>query len=305
MKELVVISGKGGTGKTSLVACFAALHENKVLADCDVDAADLYLVTDAHILRRELFKGGKKARILADRCTGCGECERLCRFGAVVNGEDVSRPDDFHIDPISCEGCGVCALICPAEAIEFKEAVSGECFISETRHGPMVHARLGIAEGNSGKLVSLVRNKAKEIAVRQSLDMVLIDGPPGIGCPVIASVTGTDLVLVVTEPTLSGLHDFERVRQLADHFKIRIVVCINKCDLNPEISSRIEEHCREAGVEVVGRIRYDKVVTTAQIRKTSVVEFSDNSVSKEIRRMWGRVSEILELDVGAPRRRPA
>lgn len=296
MKELVVISGKGGTGKTSIVACFASLYENKVLADCDVDAADLHLVTDASIINREPFTGGKKARILTDRCTGCGECERNCRFDAIMTGNDANGAEDsFQIDPYSCEGCGVCVLVCPEDAIWFDEVVNGECFISETRHGPMVHARLGIAEGNSGKLVSVVRNKARGIGVKRGLDLVLIDGPPGIGCPVIASTTGTDLVLAVTEPTLSGLHDLERVRQLAGHFKIDTVACVNKYDLNPEMASRIEEHCGENGVKVMGRIPYDKEVTSAQIQKTSVVEYCDNFVSREIREMWKRVSQILEL----------
>jgi MinD superfamily P-loop ATPase len=297
MKELVVISGKGGTGKTSLVACFAALHENIVLADCDVDAADLHLVMDTRVHHREPFVGGKKARILTDLCTACGECERMCRFEAIT-GED---SDVFHVDPIACEGCGVCTLVCPADAIEFKDVVNGEWFVSETRHGPMVHARLGIAESNSGKLVSVVRNQARGIAVKGGRDFVLIDGPPGIGCPVIASVTGSDLVVVVTEPTLSGLHDLERVRQLAEHFGIKTTACVNKCDLNPDMAARLEDHCRETGVEIVGRIPYDNDVTRAQIQKMSVVEFSDGPVSQEIRKMWERVAQILEIDVEARR----
>ena len=304
MTELVVISGKGGTGKTSIVASFAALSENRVLADCDVDAADLHLVTDTHTLHCEPFKGGKKARILADRCNGCGECKRLCRFDAVMTDGHADDTCGFQIDPIACEGCGVCALTCPVEAIEFEEVVNGEWFISETRHGPMVHARLGIAESNSGKLVSVVRNKAREMAGKRNLDMVLIDGPPGIGCPVIASIAGTDLILVVTEPTLSGLHDLERVRQLADHFKIKAVVCINKCDLNPKMSTRINEHCHENGIDVVGRIPYDNVVTSAQIHKRSVVEHSGGPVTEEIRSMWKRVARILGLDIDARQQCP-
>jgi MinD superfamily P-loop ATPase len=299
MKEFVVISGKGGTGKTSLVACFAALHQNIVLADCDVDAADLHLIMDTHIHHREPFIGGKKAKIVVDSCTGCGECEKMCRFDALVMDESSDGSAIYQVDPIACEGCGVCALVCPADAIEFKDAVNGEWFISEARHGPMVHAKLGIAESNSGKLVSVVRNQARGIAAKRGLEMVLIDGPPGIGCPVIASVTGCDLVLVVTEPTLSGLHDLERVRQLAAHFKITTTACINKCDLNPEMTSRIAEHCRETGVEVVGRIPYDPAVTRAQIQKTSVVEFNEGPISEEIRRMWERVSEILEMEVSS------
>ena len=295
MKELVVISGKGGTGKTSLVACFAALSESKVLVDCDVDAADLHMVVGTRIHYREPFRGGKKASIVAERCSECGECEKVCRFGAISTNGNTSGPVTFKIDPIACEGCGVCTHFCPVDAIEFEEVVNGEWFVSETRHGPMVHAKLGIAEGNSGKLVSLVRNRARMIAEKEGLQMVLIDGPPGIGCPVIASVTGTDLVLVVTEPTLSGLHDLERVRQLAAHFKIRTAACVNKCDLNPEMSSRIEEHCRETGVEIVGRISYDIAVTSAQIAKTSVVEYSNAPISQEIRRMWKRIVQVLEL----------
>jgi MinD superfamily P-loop ATPase len=299
MKELVVISGKGGTGKTSLVACFAALHENSVLADCDVDAADLHLVTGTRIHHRESFTGGKKASIVMDSCTGCGECEQVCRFDAVAANGYHGDSSVFRVDPIACEGCGVCTLVCPVDAIKFEEVVNGEWFISETRHGPMVHAKLGIAESNSGKLVSVVRNQARGIAVKQALDLVLIDGPPGIGCPVIASVTGCDLILVVTEPTLSGLHDLERVGKLADHFKIRSIACINKFDLNPQMSARIEEHCKEAGIEVVGHIPYDNGVTHAQIQKKSVVEFSDGPVSQEIKRMWEEVLRMLELDVGA------
>lgn len=299
MKELTVISGKGGTGKTSIVACFAALQENSVLADCDVDAADLHLVMDTRVQHREPFTGGKKASIVADSCTGCGECEQMCRFDAIAPDGCSNDSTVFRIDPIACEGCGVCTLVCPAEAIEFKEVVNGEWFVSETRHGPMVHARLGIAESNSGKLVSVVRNQARGIAVKRNLDMVIIDGPPGIGCPVIASVTGSDFVLVVTEPTLSGLHDLERVRQLAEHFKIKIAACINKCDLNPAMTSRIDEHCQEKGIEIVGRIPYDNIVTRAQIHKTSVVEASDGPVSQEIRRMWKRIVQIVMTDVGA------
>lgn len=297
MKEFVVISGKGGTGKTSIVASFAALFEKKVLVDCDVDAANLHLVVNTVTRHREQFGGGKKARILPDRCTQCGECQRFCRFEAITaNSESADNEGAFQVDRISCEGCGVCVAVCPADAVLFEEAINGEWFVSDTRVGPMVHARLGIAEGNSGKLVSLVRSQARGLAVKRGLELVLIDGPPGIGCPVIASITGTDLVLAVTEPTLSGLHDLERVRELTRHFKIKTVACVNKYDLNPEMSRKIEERCSECGVEVVGRIPYDNEVTRAQIRQESIVEFSDGPVSVEIRRMWARVSEILGLD---------
>jgi MinD superfamily P-loop ATPase len=296
MKQLVIISGKGGTGKTSLVASFAALAQRKILVDCDVDAADLHLVVDARIRHREPFRSGKKARILPEKCNECGECERQCRFDAIKkNG---ALPSHFRIDPISCEGCGVCVQVCPADAIAFDEVVSGEWFVSETRYGPMVHAKLGIAEGNSGKLVSLVRSQARGIAAKEELDLIIIDGPPGIGCPVIASLTGTDLVLVVTEPTLSGLHDLGRVRQLANHFKTKTVVCINKFDLNPHMTAKIEDVCNSEGVEAIGRIPYDRVVTDAQVHFTSVIEYSDGPVSDEIRNIWKNVARILEVNEG-------
>lgn len=299
MKQLVIVSGKGGTGKTSIVAAFAALIKNKVLADCDVDAADLHLVTGASIRHREFFSIGKKARILPEKCTGCGECERLCRFDAVKRNGAFGTSGIFGIDRISCEGCGVCTHSCPADAIEFGDIISGEWYISATRYGPMVHAKLGIAQGNSGKLVSLVRSQARGIALKDRLQLILIDGPPGIGCPVIASITGTDLVLVVTEPTLSGLHDLERVRRLTEHFKTRTVACINKCDLNPEVSAQIEEYCRNEDVVVIGRIPYDRAVTDAQVQGTNVVEYSDGPVTREIQRVWTQAHRILNSGFGA------
>ena len=222
VKELVVISGKGGTGKTSIVASFAALTEKVVLADCDVDAADLHLVLEPKVMRRESFSGGKRARIRTEHCIACGKCEALCQFDAIdFDGPSNGKLDKtFRIDPIACEGCGVCAWFCAENAIEFAPAVNGEWYVSDTRHGPMVHAKLGIAEENSGKLVSTVRKEAGAIAQQRGLELVLIDGSPGIGCPVIASITGADLVLIVTEPTLSGLHDLGRVADVARHFEI-------------------------------------------------------------------------------------
>jgi len=295
MKELVIISGKGGTGKTSIVASFAALAEKKVLADCDVDAADLHLVLEPKVEQENAFVGGKKARIITEECVACGKCEELCVFGAVhFDGPGNGAVEKtYRIDPISCEGCGVCAHFCPAEAIEFKEAVNGRWFISQTRFGPMVHAKLGIAEENSGKLVTLVRNQARQIAEREGLGIVIIDGPPGIGCPVIASITGADLVLVVTEPTLSGLHDLERVRELTKHFGIPTVVCINKYDLNRELTAQIEAQAAAFDARVVGKVRYDPAVTKAQIMKASVVEYSGGVVSQEIQSLWQQMIYAL------------
>lgn len=247
--ELVVISGKGGTGKTSIVASFAALAEKVVLADCDVDAADLHLVLNPTVVKREKFSGGSRARIMPGHCTACGKCEEICRFNAIYfDGPGNGKVEKtYRIDPIACEGCGVCAWFCEENAIEFGPVVNGEWFISDTRCGPMVHARLGVAEENSGKLVSLVRTQAKKIADDRRLDLVIIDGAPGIGCPVIASITGADLVLVVTEPTLSGMHDLERVVDLTKHFGIETLVCVNKWDLNEEIASQIETQALRRG----------------------------------------------------------
>jgi len=295
MKELVVISGKGGTGKTSIVASFAALAKNKVMADCDVDAADLHLVLEPEVEYTENFSGGKRARILSQKCKHCGKCYEVCQFDAVKWSADLDEVAsvDYQIDPISCDGCGVCARVCPKDAIAFEPAINGQWYRSHTRHGPMVHAKLGIAEENSGKLVSLVRNHAKKIAEEQQLDLVLIDGSPGIGCPVIASITGTDLVLVVTEPTQSGKHDLERVMKLTRHFGIRTLVCINKWDLNPEVTSEIEALAHEQSATIAGKVRYDNAITEAQIRKLSVVEYSKNGVSEEIKSLWKEVFRAL------------
>ena len=295
MKELVVISGKGGTGKTSVVASFAALASKAVLADCDVDAADLHLVLEPKVVRREEFSGGKRARIKSGHCTACGKCEELCRFDAIYfdgpgNGK-VGKT--FRIDPIACEGCGVCAWFCPAKAIDFGPVTSGEWFVSQTRHGPLVHARLGIAEANSGKLVSTVRSEARALAEERGLEMVIIDGSPGIGCPVIASITGANLVLIVTEPTLSGRHDMERVADLTRHFEIPAMVCVNKWDLNPQIADGIELLARKRGIRVAGRVRYDRAVTQAQIHRKSVVEYQTNGCAADIREVWAKVQEIL------------
>ena len=295
MNELVVISGKGGTGKTSVVASFAALAENAVLADCDVDAADLHLVLEPRILKRANFSGGSRARIMAGHCTACGKCEELCRFDAVFyDGPGNGRvPKTYRVDPVACEGCGVCAWFCAENAIEFGPVVNGQWFISDTRCGPMVHARLGVAEENSGKLVYLVRTEAKRLAGQQNLDLVIIDGAPGIGCPVIASVTGADLALVVTEPTLSGLHDLERVIDLTRHFGIDTLVAINKWDLNAELSAEIESRARLRGVNVAGKVRYDRAVTEAQIRKQAVVEYTGGGATADIRQLWSEVSGKL------------
>ena len=295
-QELVIISGKGGTGKTSIIASFAALAGKCVMADCDVDAADLHLVLDPQVIRSESFSGGKRASVITERCTACGTCAEVCRFDAVTfDGPPNSRVEKtFRIDPVACEGCGVCSWFCEDDAIDFGPAVNGEWFVSETRHGPMVHARLGIAEENSGKLVSLVRKEAMNLAEERGIGLVVIDGSPGIGCPVIASITGADMVLVVTEPTVSGLHDLLRVADLTRHFATPAMVCINKWDLNPQVASEIEEQACKQGLRIAGKVRYDRAVTKAQINRLSVVEYQDNGCSGDIRSVWESVSSLMQ-----------
>jgi len=295
VKEIVVISGKGGTGKTSIVASFAALADSAVLADCDVDAADLHLVLEPDIRRTHDFSGGKQAGVITAKCIGCGKCKEVCNFGAVSltgPGNDVVEKT-YTIDPIYCEGCGVCVEFCPVDAIEFKDVVNGQWFVSDTRFGPMVHARLGIAQENSGKLVSLIRKEARRIAEEQGRDMIIVDGSPGIGCPVIASISGADLVLAVTEPTLSGRHDLDRVIELTAHFGIPTAVCINKHDINSEITEAIEGQACDKGLSLVGRIDYDQAVTKAQVAAKSVVEYSNNNVKKQIVSVWESALRIL------------
>ncbi len=287
MKELTIISGKGGTGKTSITASFAALADNIVIADCDVDAADLHLVLDHETIHTESFTGGAVAFIDPDKCLRCGMCRRLCRFDAIS--------DDFDIDSFACEGCAVCFYQCPVQAVEMRQKEAGEWFVSKTRHGMLVHARLIPGEENSGKLVSLVRAKAREIAERDGCDLVMIDGSPGIGCPVIASVTGAALVLVVTEPTLSGIHDLDRVVSLAGHFSIPVAVCVNKCDINPDMADSIEKYCVEKMIPMLGRIPYDPVVTKSQVAGVSIVEYSSGHIAQEIRKMWRKLLYSMEI----------
>ena len=285
MKQITVISGKGGTGKTTLVGSFAALAENKVIADCDVDAPDLHLLLHPEIIEREEFKGLKVAVMDKTLCTECGTCEETCRFNAIALTEE----SGYAVNPARCEGCGACVFTCPQEALTLKERVSGYSFISKTKYGTMAHAQLNIAEEASGKLVTVVRNRAQQVAEKESCELILIDGAPGIGCPVIASLAGVDLALVVTEPTMSGLHDLERILDVTRHFGIGSVVCINKYDINEENSKRITEFCRQRGVEMVGNIPYDSVVTEAMVAGMPVVEFSEGKVSDAIRDVWGGI----------------
>lgn len=284
MKEITVISGKGGTGKTTILASLAALAKRAVLVDADVDAADLHLLLKPRVLRKEPFVASRVAMIEPEKCNSCGKCAEACRFGAIR---------DVRVDLISCEGCGVCFHVCPQGAIHMEEVQSGEWFVSRTRYGPMVHAKLGVAQENSGKLVTLVRKEAQRIAREENLPLILIDGPPGIGCPVIASLGGVDAVLVVTEPSVSGIHDLERVLGVSRHFRVPAWVCVNKWDINPENTEKIETFCRREGCPVIGEIPFDPVVTKAMVRESTVVEYSGGIVAREIKKMWDRFEQAL------------
>ncbi len=292
-RELVIISGKGGTGKTSVTAAFAVLAGNAVIADCDVDAADLHLVLAPQVRERHEFRSGHEAVIRPDACTGCGACAALCRYAAAVPRSDETGRTIYTIDPVSCEGCGVCVRFCPAHAIDFPERRCGEWMVSTTRCGPMVHARLAAAAENSGKLVTAVRLEARRIAAEEDRPLIIVDGPPGIGCPVIASLGGASLVLVVTEPTVSGIHDLRRVLSLARHFKLPAAVCVNKWDLNPAMAAGIETEAQACAAPPAGRIPYDPSVTAAQMAGTSVVELGDWEAAQAIRRLWDTVNGIL------------
>ncbi len=293
MKTLVVISGKGGTGKTSIVAGFAALAQNVILADCDVDAANLHLLLNPRIVEQGPFYGGKEAIIHSENCDGCGICENACRFGA-IKPDITPNQGYFKIDPYLCEGCGVCSYLCPNQTIELRDSLNGTWFESETRFGWMVHAKLGIASENSGKLVNLIRNKAQELAQIYHADYLLIDGSPGIGCPVIASITNADWVLVVTEPSLSAIHDLERVRKLTRHFEIPTSVCINKWDINERLSNQIEKQAQAWDLSFAGKIRYDSDFNHAQINQKPITEYKQTGVAKDIRQLWNNMENIIK-----------
>ncbi len=295
IQEIVIISGKGGTGKTSITAAFATIAGAVIVADCDVDAADLHLILDPEIRRRYEFSGGKQARIDPEGCIACSTCQGYCRFGAVhmkmLDTEGAMRPV-FEVDPVACEGCGVCAWFCPESAIALEEVVNGEWFVSDTRVGTMVHARLGIAEENSGKLVSVVRDAARKEAAASGCPLILVDGSPGVGCPVIASITGASLAVAVCEPTCSGLHDLRRVAELARHFAIPLAVVINKWDINAGVTGEILAFCASEGLHMAGRIPYDDAVVEAMIARKSIVEHG-GSAAQAIDEIWDRIVELL------------
>jgi len=285
MKELVVISGKGGTGKTTILASFAALAGRSVLADCDVDAPDLHLLLHPKIHAQAEFRAGQVAHIDEERCLQCGRCREVCRFGAIT--------PEFSVEPLDCEGCGACRVVCPAEAIELRERVAGTWFRGQTKYGPMVYARLRPAEENSGKLVALVRKEARVQAERDGIELLLTDGPPGIGCPVIATLGNADLALIVTEPTPSGIHDLERVLALCSHFRVPAAVCVNKFDLNPGLDAKIHDFCAESQTEATESIPFDESVTKAIQQGLPLVEYDRGAASRAIAVIWEQLQQDL------------
>ena len=285
MKQVTILSGKGGTGKTTITASFAALSDNAVFADCDVDASNLHLLLNPKIKETIEFRGLNVAYIDQEKCIECGKCVELCRFNAI---------EDFIVDPIHCEGCKVCVVNCPVEAIEYNPRVSGYAYISETKYGPMSHARLTPGMENSGKLVTLVRQNASRLAEDQGKNLVLVDGSPGIGCPVIASIANVDASVVVVEPTLSGIHDLKRALELLEHFEITPFVIVNKYDINKENTSGLEDYCGENDIELLGLIPFDPMVTKSMVQRTPIVEYSRESpASRAIVETWKSFNNSL------------
>ncbi len=287
MKQVVVISGKGGTGKTSITAALAGVGPQKVIADCDVDAADLHLILDPKVKLREDFYSGQTATINTEHCIECGQCAEQCRFNAI----SVS----FEIVKEKCEGCGLCEFICPTQAVSMTDRKCGHRFVSNTRFGTMVHAALGIGEENSGKLVTAVRKTARELAEAEKAKLVLVDGSPGIGCPVIASLTDIDFCILVAEPTVSAVHDLKRVHELARHFEVPCTAILNKCGINESLENEIRKYCRENEILILGEFPYDTTFSQAQIHGKTVAEFAPDTFGPTVRNIWSRMAKTLEL----------
>ncbi|MBF0200811.1 MAG: ATP-binding protein [Desulfamplus sp.] len=302
MKELTIISGKGGTGKTSVTASLATLAPSRVVIDADVDAANLFLTLPHEVLETIPFEGGHKARIDQSLCIQCGECVDRCCFDAVTKSPGQKSPgqdaqdfvEEYLIDPVSCEGCKVCVHFCPADAITFERQICGEKYISKTDNGPMIHARLGIAEENSGLLVSQLREQARKMAKDHDIPLIITDGPPGIGCPVIASVSNADAVLIVTEPTHSGIHDMVRVKKLADQMNAAVYLCVNKADLNPDMTLNIKKFCSENAIQFAGEIPFDRDVIESMKMGQSLVQFSRGPAALAVEKVWQNVSEYMK-----------
>ena len=297
MKQIVILSGKGGTGKTSVAAAFAHLAAQSappspVLADADVDASNLELVLDPNVLEEHEFIGGQIAIIDQSLCEGCGACAAVCRFDAVLEEDGV-----YTVDPIACEGCAACLTQCPSDAIRMQPQLAGRWFRSESRYGPLFHAALRPAQENSGKLVALVKEQARQYALDHGHPLVIVDGPPGIGCPVISAVSGADLAVIVAEPSLAGIHDMERVLETARHFRVPSLVCINKADIYPDGAAQIEAYCRANDLPLIGRLPYDTAVIHAMTQARPITAHApDGLISRALRRAWERILAALQAN---------
>lgn len=297
MKQLVILSGKGGTGKTSLSAAFAHLFSQSpfaqrvVLADADVDAANLELVLQPRLREQEDFRGGQVAVIDESTCAACGDCEAVCRFDAIHQADGL-----YMIDPIACDGCAACVYQCPSGSITMHEQVAGKFYVSDSRYGPLYHASLYPGRENSGKLVTLVKQRARLRAMDERRELVVVDGPPGIGCPVIAAASGADLALIVAEPTAAGVHDMKRILQTTEHFHLPALVCINKADIYPLGTKLIEAYCWDNEIQVAGKIPFDETVTEAMVHGEPVTAYKPNApVSRAIIDLWCTVLESLSI----------
>ena len=288
VKQVVIVSGKGGTGKTVISAAFCAIAKNKVIVDADVDAADLFLLLNPVTKETYKFSGGCKAVIDQSLCIQCGNCYNNCHFDAINK--------NFVIDEILCEGCGFCAKICQNKAIKMQPANSGEWYISETKYGNFVHAKLGIAEENSGKMVSLIKYKAVEIANNNNCDWIIVDGPPGIGCSAIATLANSNCVVVVTEPTLSGLHDAERIVELAKHFSLPIKFIINKCDLNQKVTEEIETFCRTNQIDIIGKIIFDEDIVQSIIDGQTIMDNQKFKQKDVLLKAWNSIENTINYN---------
>jgi MinD superfamily P-loop ATPase len=284
VKEIVVLSGKGGTGKTVVAASFAALSRSNVVCDCDVDAADLHLLLRPVVRETHQFWARPVAEIDPDACNSCGVCVDLCRFDAI---------QDFRVEPFACDGCDLCRHACPVEAVTMRPNPAGQWHVSESRYGPLVHARLRPGAENSGELVTVLRNHARRIARERGAEYILSDGPPGIGCPVISSLSNVSLAVIVSEPSLSGIHDLERVLAVCRHFGVTPLACVNKHDLDEEATRRVEDYCRREAVEVVARIPFDEAVIEAVAQGVPVVESSDGPAARRVTQLWDDIARRL------------